>query len=316
MDCMRFPAGSLAFLLVAASIGAAQTKVVMLGTGTPYPDPERSGPAAAVVVNGVSYLVDCGPGVVRRLAAAQKKGIEGIGPNKVHQVFITHLHSDHTLGYPDIMLSPAVTGRKGGLDVYGPVGLEEMTKDLLQAWSKDIDVRLHGMEHGHADAYVVHAHDVQPGVVYKDANVTVTAFPVKHGSWDEALGYKFVTKDRVIVFSGDTAPTDEIAKECDGCDLLIHEVYPTAYYNAQPESDKPYFRVFHVSTAELAKIANDAKPKVLVLDHVLWGKAKPEDVMKEIEAAGYAGKIVVANDLDVYRVGDVHTSTCVPVGQG
>jgi ribonuclease BN (tRNA processing enzyme) len=237
---------------------------------------------------------------VRRLAAAQKKGIPGIGPNKVHTVFITHLHSDHTLGYPDIMLSPAVTGRKGGLEVYGPTGLNDMTKDILAAWSKDIDIRLHGMEDGHAAAYVIHSHEIGPGVVYKDKNVTVTAFLVKHGSWDEALGYRFNTADRTIVFSGDTRPTEAIAQQCHGCDVLIHEVYPEAGYAKQPAADKPYYRAFHTSTVELAAIAKDAQPKLLVLNHVLFWGTTPDDVVKEMEAAGYHGKIVVANDLDVF----------------
>ena len=91
---------------------AAKTQVVMLGTGTPYADPDRFGPATAIVVNGTPYLVDCGPGVIRRVAQAHKNGVEGLTPQKIGVLFITHLHSDHTLGYPDVMLSPAVIGRQ------------------------------------------------------------------------------------------------------------------------------------------------------------------------------------------------------------
>src|SRR5712692_6771968 len=92
-----------------ASVGA-HTQVVVLGTGTPLADPERSGPAVAVVVNGSAYLVDCGPGVVRRAAAAEKNGITALAVEKLKIVFITHLHSDHTLGYPDLIFSPWVLG--------------------------------------------------------------------------------------------------------------------------------------------------------------------------------------------------------------
>src|ERR1700722_661230 len=116
-----------------------KTEVVMLGTGTPYADPDRFGPATAIVVHGTPYLVDCGPGVIRRVAQADKNGVAGLTPQRIGVVFITHLHSDHTLGYPDVMLTPAVTGRPGGLEVYGPVGLNDMTAAILQAWKKDVD---------------------------------------------------------------------------------------------------------------------------------------------------------------------------------
>ena len=83
-----------------------QTRVVLLGTGTPNADPDRSGPALAVVVNEQAYLVDCGPGIVRRAAAAHRAGIKALAVDKLTRVFITHLHSDHTLGFPDLILTP------------------------------------------------------------------------------------------------------------------------------------------------------------------------------------------------------------------
>jgi len=279
---------------------AAKTQVVMLGTGTPYADPERFGPATAIVVNGTPYLVDCGPGVIRRVAQAHKDGVEGLTPQKIGVLFITHLHSDHTVGYPDVMLTPAVIGRRGALEVYGPKGLDAMTEYLLKAWQKDIDIRLNGLEQGNAKAYAVHPHEIKAGVVYKDGNVTVTAFLVKHGTWDESWGYRFDTPDKSVVISGDTAPTDVIAENCHGCDVLIHEVYSQAGLMSLPSERREYHRRFHTSTAELAKIAEAAKPKLLVLDHVLFWGTTPESVVAEVRAAGYSGKVVLANDLDVF----------------
>lgn len=272
----------------------------MLGTGTPYPDPARSGPALAVVVNGTPYLVDCGPGVVRRMVEARQRGVTELSPQLLHTIFITHLHSDHTVGYPDVIFTPAVVGRRGGLEVYGPAGLSDMTSFLLRAWQKDMDVRLHGLEKGHADAYVVHPHEIQPGVVLHDAHVTVTAFLVNHGSWDQAFGYRFDTPDRSIVISGDTAPADSVVKACHGCDVLVHEVYPEAGLVTQSPDDRVYHHHFHTSTTELAHLATEAKPKKLVLTHVLWWGTTPAQVIEEIHKAGYQGDVVVANDLDVY----------------
>src|SRR5512142_2496549 len=114
----------VAGLLVTVGSHAAdpsQTKVVMLGTGTPRPVPDRSGPATAIVVGDRAYLVDLGAGVVRRAAAAAAKGYTAVEPTKIKVAFLTHLHSDHTAGYPDLMLTPWIFGRNE-LDVYGPEG--------------------------------------------------------------------------------------------------------------------------------------------------------------------------------------------------
>ena len=127
------------------SVEKTQTKVVLLGTGTPRPYPDRSGPATAVVVGERAYLVDFGPGVVRRAAAAAEKGRPELDSTNLKIAFLTHLHSDHTTGYPDLILTPWVMGRTE-LDVYGPEGLEEMTKHVLEAWRQDIEIRTKGLE--------------------------------------------------------------------------------------------------------------------------------------------------------------------------
>ena len=104
---------------------AGKTHVVLLGTGNPAPDPDRSGPATAIVVNGTAYLIDLGPGVVRRASAAfLEEGIQALEPTKLRVVFITHLHSDHTVGYPDLIFTPWTIGRRVPLEVYGPKGLQ------------------------------------------------------------------------------------------------------------------------------------------------------------------------------------------------
>src|SRR5687767_6886529 len=108
-----------------------KTQIVMLGTGTPSPDPNRSGAATAIVVNGTPYLVDFGPGVIRRAAAADQKGIKALSITNLRVAFLTHLHSDHTAGYPDLILSPWTVGRTHPLEVYGPKGVKAMTEHIL-----------------------------------------------------------------------------------------------------------------------------------------------------------------------------------------
>ncbi len=275
------------------------TQVVVLGTGTPVADPERSGPAVAIVVNHQAYLVDCGPGVVRRAAAAANNGFSELKATALKIVFITHLHSDHTLGYPDLIFSPWVLGRTAPLEAYGPHGLKKMTSNIEKAWEEDIHVRRAGLEQANATGYKVNVHEIAPGVVYRDENVTVTAFPVKHGIWKEAYGYKFETKDRKIVLSGDTAPADEVVKACDGCDVLLHEVYNPHGHEMNETHWREYFRTFHTSPAELGEIARRAHPKLLVVYHqVLEGL--PEGDLDEQIGRAYPGNWVSAKDLGVY----------------
>jgi ribonuclease BN (tRNA processing enzyme) len=275
------------------------TQVVVLGTGTPAADPERSGPAVAVVTNDRAYLVDCGPGVVRRAAAAEKDGIAALKVTKLDIVFIRHLHSDHTLGYPDLIFSPWVLGRTEPVEAYGPHGLKNMTAHIEKAWTEDVKVRREGLEQANATGYKVEVHEIRPGVVYRDANVTVRAFPVKHGTWKEAYGYVFLTRDRKIVFSGDTAPTDAVVKACDGCDVLLHEVYNPHGDELKDPHWKEYFATFHTSPAELGEIARRARPKLLVLYHQVLEKLPEEDLLEQMKKE-YSGKWVSAKDLGVY----------------
>jgi ribonuclease BN (tRNA processing enzyme) len=216
------------------------TQVVMLGTGTPGPDPDRSGPATAIVVNATPYLVDFGPGVVRRAKAAViEKGVKALEPVNLRVAFATHLHSDHTVGYPDLILTPWVIGRRVPVEVYGPKGIKAMTQHILAAYDEDIKARTRpdGNQHGFPQGSWVNAHEIAAGVVYKDENVTVTAFPTKHAL--ESYGYRFDSADRSIVITGDTAPTQATIDACNGCDILIHEVNTLTAVAARRPPSRP-----------------------------------------------------------------------------
>lgn len=276
-----------------------KTQIVLLGTGTPNADPDRAGPSVAIVVNDTPYLVDFGPGVVRRAAAAFQKGVRGLAVNKLRTAFVTHLHSDHTVGYADLIFTPWTLERKEPLQVYGPRGIKAMTRHILAAYKDDIRIRTTGLEPSNRTGYKVIAREIKPGVIYKDENITVKAFPVKHGSWPEAFGYRFETPDRAIVISGDAVPSASVIENCNGCDALIHEVYSTAGFARRPPEWQKYHSNFHTSSRELAEIATKAQPGLLILYHqLLWGVSE-EDLVKEVRQA-YSGKVVSARDLDIY----------------
>jgi ribonuclease BN (tRNA processing enzyme) len=275
------------------------TKVVLLGTGTPNADPDRSGPAIAIVVNNAPYLVDCGPGVVRRTAAAARSGIKGLEPRNLKTAFITHLHSDHTAGLADLILTPWTLERSEPLEVYGPRGIKAMTRHLLEAYREDIDIRLNGGEPSNTTGYKVNAHEIESGVIYRDTNVTVKAFRVTHGSWKHAFGYRFETPDRTIVVSGDCRPSQSIVDNCQGCDVLIHEVYSTAGFAKRTPEWQKYHSRYHTSSRELAEIAAKARPGLLILYHQLFWGTSEEDLLSEVRQS-YKDRVVSGHDLDVY----------------
>lgn len=281
------------------SSAKARSQVVLLGSGTPNADPDRSGPCVAIVVNGTPYLVDFGPGVVRRAAAAHRKGVTALDVKNLRTAFVTHLHSDHTAGLPDLILTPWVLERDQPLRVYGPPGIKSMTEHLLKAYAEDIRIRLDGLEPANSEGYKLQAFEVEPGWIYQDGNVRVKAFPVRHGSWPYAYGYRFETSDRVIVVSGDTAPSPSVAENCNGCDVLVHEVYSLAGFRTRPPEWQKYHSSFHTSTEERAEIARQARPKLLVLYHqLLWSRPRQE-LLSEIRQR-YQGKVVFGNDLEIY----------------
>jgi ribonuclease BN (tRNA processing enzyme) len=289
----------------------SHTQVVLLGTGTPPADPDRSGPSTAIIANNTPYLVDFGAGVVRRAkAAVADRGITALEPKNLRVVFVTHLHSDHTVGYPDLILTPWVLGRRVPLEVYGPTGIKAMTEHIFEAYRADFETRSkHYTEKLYSvgsfpDGHNVNAHEIKSGIVYKDPNVTVTAFATKHAM--ESYGYRFETSDRSIVISGDTNPAQATIDACNGCDILIHEVLTHEWLAKRPDFQN-YAARFHTTTTQLAELARQAKPKLLILYHasIAWRpvvdseRSRPEELLQEM-ITHYSGHVVVGRDLDVY----------------
>ena len=273
-----------------------RTHVVLLGTGTPNTDPSAQGPSLAVVVNGTPYTVDCGPGIVRQASAAFLAGVDGLNVSGLNTAFITHLHSDHTVGYPDLIFSPWVMGRSQPLKVFGPPGTARMTEHIQAAYAEDTAVRLEGLEPATADGYKVEVTEIGTGQVYQDANVTVQAFQNRHGAWDFSYGLRFVTPDADICISGDTAPYDAMAADYAGCDLLIHEAYLGAAFPDREPIWQEYHKASHTSGPELAAIAGQVRPRLLVATHLLlWGHDVAE-LDREIRDA-YDGELLIGSDL-------------------
>lgn len=299
---MRTLVRALCVIAILAATAAAQdTKLVVLGTGTPNADPERSGPALAVVRGERSYLVDAGPGIVRRAsAAAARHGLTALEPPQLRTLFLTHLHSDHTLGLPDVIFTGWTLERDVPLVVYGPPGTKAMVEHLHAAYAADIRNRIDGAEPANTEGWKVTVHEITPGVILDDGNVRVTAFAVPHGDWEVAFGYRFDSADRSIVISGDTRASDAVVEACNGCDLLAHEVYSAVRFRTRPPEWQRYHSRAHTSTEELAELAARARPRALVLYHQLYWGTDDEGLIAEMRGAGWRGALHSARDLGVY----------------
>ena len=289
---MKIGTHRAAFIMVTKQRTYMNSSIILLGTGIPNAGPERSGPSVAIVVNQTVCLIDFGPGVVRRAAAA------GIPVNKMNKAFLTHFHSDHTAGLPDLICTPWVLGRREPLAVYGPPGIKEMTDHILAAYYPDITERLHGLEPANTTGYRVDAHEIEPGLIYKDVHICVEAFPVDHGSFT-AFGYNVVTPDKKIVISGDTAPTETMIKEAYHCDILIHEGYSVNGLKTRPYNWQKYHNCVHTSSHELAEIASQVTPGLLILYHQLFWGVSEDELLAEIKDL-YGGEVVSGKDLDVF----------------
>lgn len=298
--------GALAVLLCAWTFSAvnADTRIAMLGTGTPVHDPKRSGPSIAIVVDDKSYIFDFGPGLVRRAAALSPRfggDIPALKASSLNIAFLTHLHSDHTAGFADLLLTGWSSGNRDvRMKVFGPDGIQQLVAGIHEAYEDDIKYRLYHRGKSTDQGWRVDVGVVQEGLVYEDESVRVIAFPVKHGSWPNAFGYRVETKDKTVVISGDLSPNDKIREYSKDADYLIHEVYCEAGVRQRSEADQRYHGSNHTSTKELAQLANQVKPGVLVLNHVLFFSCTPDELVSEVEA-DYDGKVVLAEDLDVYQ---------------
>jgi ribonuclease BN (tRNA processing enzyme) len=293
------------------------TKVVVLGSGTPTGDTRHSGISIAVVVNGQPYIFDCGPGFWRNSQAstpAYGGKIAALETKNLNRLFLTHLHFDHIEGMPEFMLAPWAFDRKGPIQVYGPPGTEDMVHHLTEAFTKDIDLQMFGLEEANATGYVLNAKDVLPGQIYKDNNVQITAYQNHHGSWDYTYAYRVVTSkpdgtvDRTIVFSGDTSVFDGMAEIYAGADILFHEAYSfdpkTNPSDAKAPVSATYMNAFHTSTEQLAGVLKKVNPKVTVLYHyVVFTPANETDQergVKEIKKFGYNGIVIQSQDADIF----------------
>ena len=287
---LRICAALLLISLVGTVYGFDGIRVTLLGTGALAPSVERFGPATLIEAGDEVLLFDCGRGAMQRLEQA------GVRVQDLDAVFLTHLHSDHTIGLPDLWLTGWATGRVAPLAVYGPEGTEAMLKSLRDAFRADVASR------SAPGGAAVEAHDIVENVVYRSDQVTVTAFVVDHGAIKPAYGFRVDYQGRrSVVLSGDTKYSENLIANARGTHLLIHEVAAADPHALESSERIRSIMSIHTSPEEAARVFKGAHPYLAIYNHIILFDINEDELLRRTRAT-YRGAIEVGRDLMVIEI--------------
>jgi ribonuclease Z len=271
--------------------------VALLGTGTPDVSMKRFGPSILVEAGGQKFLFDCGRGAVMRLSQLH------MSLEEVNRLFLTHLHSDHTVGIPDLWLTGWIFDRKEPFYVWGPAGTRNMMSHLEKAYAFDIHIRRDVDEKIPGRGVIVVARDIRQGVVFESNGVKITAFDVDHGPVKPALGYRIDCGGHSVVLSGDTRPSENLIRFAKGTDLLVHEVY---YVDEETLRSSPEERIImrhHTTPEQAGEVFSRVQPKLALYSHI--GRRDVADAkLIELTHKTYSGPLEVGEDLMTIEVGE------------
>jgi ribonuclease Z len=307
---VRFLSSLVALALLAAAPAMAQDappRVYLLGTGAPIPRVDRFGPATLVIAGGKRLLFDAGRGVSQRLWQL------GLSLGSIDAVFLTHLHSDHLVGLPDLWLTgwlqPEYGRRQKPLRLFGPAGVKNLSAALREGFGADVAYR--SEKEGLPLAGI--AFDTQEitgeQIVFDEGGVKVSAFEVDHGVVKPAYGFRIEAAGKVIVLSGDTRYSENLIRNAQGADVLVHEVVSAPEPLRKNDFVQRQYG-YHTAPDELARVLLATRPKMAALSHfvllgiVTFRAPTAEEVVKDIRAAGYDGPLAAGVDLMGFEVGD------------
>jgi ribonuclease Z len=291
-------------LLIAAIAPAAaqaqQIKVTLLGTGCPPPVMNRFGPSTLVEVGDQKFLFDAGRGALQRLTEI------GVRWQDVQGVFLTHLHSDHVVGFPDLWLTGwlIAPGRNVPLQVWGPRGTSAMMSHLKKAYEYDVRIRIQNDGASPVGVSLL-VKEISEGVVYDKGGVKITAFEVDHAPVKPAFGYRIDYAGRSLVLSGDTRVSENLVRHSQGVDVLVHEVFvpETLQRTGVPPDRAKNIISYHTTPEQAGEVFARLKPKLAVYSHICMPTATEQDLLPTTRKT-YAGPLQIGEDLMVINIGE------------
>jgi ribonuclease Z len=285
--------------LAASRPAAAQDlRICLLGTGGPELTEGRQGAATLVEANGQELLFDAGRGVMQRLYECRIKIPD------VREVFLTHLHSDHIEGLPNLWMAGwFLLRRPGPMTFHGPVGTLAMAKGMEAFFAHDMVARVQGTDTPEGLRFQVQEFSAD-GIVYQREGVRVTAFAVEHRDGNPAYGYRIDYRGRSVVLSGDCTYTPNLVEHARGADVIVHNVFATSAGIMAHNPNERMVALKLASPEQVAAIFSETKPRLAALSHVIRIGLHDDDVIRRIRAAGYAGPLTMGLDRLVITVGD------------
>ena len=286
--------------IVAARAEPPKLKVTLLGTAGPEYFPDRSGISTLVEANGEKLLFDVGPGTNQRLYQS------GVNPKDISKIFLTHLHSDHIGGLPDLWMTPwFLLGRDHGLTLWGPDGSAQMIDGMRKMYGHDLEARVN--KFNPIENLEIKVHIISDGVVFDQNGVKVTAFTVEHADGNPAFGYRIDCSGHSVVLSGDTTLNENVIKYGTGADLIVHNVIAFSdRLSAMPEMKGVLAKL--TTPEQAATVFERAKPKYAVYSHIvtkeMQGKQGEDQIIARTRAAGYGGPLVMGLDRMSFEISD------------
>ena len=281
----------LLLLLISTNIYADIIKIIILGSGTPRVNIDRFSQSILVEHKKDKFLFDTGRGALLRLNQSN------ILPNEIHNIFFTHLHSDHLLGFADILMTGWVYHRNIPLNIFGPEGTENFVSSTLQSYKEDINVRSNAPEMLDKKNLKSNITIINDGYTFKKNGLTIEAFSVKHEPFTHAFGFKIFNDKYCMIISGDTTFTENIIKKAKNCDILIHEIAHASEYTIEKFPKAEGVISYHTDTKQLSKIVNTVTPRLTILNHVLSLDGSSDNEILEDIKKYTSHNVLIAKDL-------------------
>jgi ribonuclease Z len=299
---LLFPVESFSQDLYYHSSDSDEIRVVLLGTGYPRPQFDQFGPSTLVEIGDEKFLFDCGRGAEIRLSQIGREY------TCITKLFLTHLHSDHTVGIPDVWLTGWINcPRTKPLQVWGPAGTSNMMEHLQKAYEYDIHMRRDIDEKLNPEGVIIIAREISEGIVFESGDITVTAFEVEHGPVKPAYGFRIDYRDFSVALSGDTRPTGNLIKYCKGVDLIIHEaVSPEWFRKHAPYLSEEQIQAVldhHTTPEQAGLIFKSIFPRLAVYSHIENEQSSKSELVTSTRKI-YSGPFIVGEDLMAIEIGE------------